>query len=95
MKCSLGVAVMAGLLLKVVGTGTTQREHQFTLSTVREDGVVWGTRRKHRTFHQTKVVTDRFKVLSNNLGMANWILVVFVTPKNCLIKKVNEQARLS
>jgi hypothetical protein len=40
MKCSLGVAVMAGLLLKVVGTGTTQREHQFTLSMVGEDGVV-------------------------------------------------------
>jgi hypothetical protein len=40
MKCSLGVAVMAGLLLKVVSIGTAKWEHQFTLSTVREDGVV-------------------------------------------------------
>jgi hypothetical protein len=82
MKCLLGVAVMAGLLLKVTSTGSTEREHQFTLSTVREDGVVLGTRRKHRKFHQTKVLTDRLKVLSNNLGMANWILAVFVTPKS-------------
>ena len=42
--------------------------------------------RKHRTFRETKVLTDRLKVLSNNLGMANWILAVFVTPKNCLTR---------
>jgi hypothetical protein len=40
MKCSLGVAVMARLLLKVISTSTAKREHPFTLSTIREDVVV-------------------------------------------------------